>query len=85
MNDDDDLDNDPELAAIKARRIAELQRAYEAAQANLKRGHGDYNEITQDEFLSVTTKSKFVVVHFFHREFVRCKIIDKHLEVLCKV
>jgi len=30
------------------------------------------------------TKSKFAVVHFYHREFSRCKVVDHHLEILAK-
>lgn len=84
LQDDLDMDDDPELAAIKARRIAEIQRAFEAAQANRNRGHGDYTEIGQDDFLKTTTKSKYVVCAFFHKEFIRCKIVDKHVSLLCK-
>jgi len=34
-------------------------------------------EIAEDEFLPEVTKSKYVVCHFYHREFLRCKIMDK--------
>ena len=36
----------------------------------------------QDEFLPAVTASKYCVVHFYHEEFTRCKIIDKHLNYL---
>jgi Zn-dependent protease with chaperone function len=55
-----DFEDDPELAAIKARRIAELQAAYEQARANKNLGHGEYMDITQDEFLSTGMPKYFV-------------------------
>lgn len=30
------------------------------------------------------TKLKYTVVHFFHKDFNRCKIMDKHLKILCQ-
>lgn len=42
------------------------------------------SEIVEDEFLTEVTNSKLVVVHFYHRDFERCKIMDKHLRILCK-
>jgi len=49
---------------------------------NQAKGHGSMRLITQDEFLTEVTGSKFVAVHFFHREFERCKIMDHHLELI---
>jgi len=47
-------------------------------------GHGSYTEIKQDEFLPTVTKSKYCICHFYHPDFERCKIIDKHLSILSK-
>ena len=82
VKDVDDFGEDPELAAIKAKRMAELQKAFEDAQEKKAAGHGEYLDITQDEFLRQVTKSPYVICSFYHREFVRCKIMDKHLGVL---
>ena len=44
--------------------------------------HGVYSEIlVEKDFLQTTTKTPFVVVHFYHKDFKRCAIIDKHLAV----
>jgi hypothetical protein len=32
----------------------------------------------------ITTKTENVVCHFFHKDFERCKIVDKHLALLAK-
>jgi len=47
--------------------------------------HGAYTPATDEhQVLTHTTTSKFSVVHFFHKDFNRCKIIDSHLEVLAR-
>ena len=43
-------------------------------------GHGKYDEITEEDFLPTVTKIKFVIVHFYHKDFERCKIFDMHLK-----
>lgn len=41
-------------------------------------------QVQEGDFLEVVTAAPRVVCHFFHREFERCKIIDKHLTVLAR-
>lgn len=36
------------------------------------------------EFLNYVTKLKRTVVHFFHKDFQRCKIMEMHLKILCQ-
>ncbi len=44
-----------------------------------------YSELqTEKEFLAITTGTKRAVVHFFHRDFRRCDIIDKHLQIIAQ-
>lgn len=44
--------------------------------------HGLYTEVANEkEILKITTNAKLCVVHFFHKEFRRCQIMDKHLLV----
>ena len=48
-----------------------------------QREHGTYTEIpTEKEVLKITTSTKRCVVHFYHKEFRRCLIMDKHLKEL---
>ena len=79
-----DDENDPELALIKAKRMAEMQKEYAKTQEQRKKGHGDYVEVTQDEFLANVTKSTFTVCAFYHADFERCKIVDKHMSILAQ-
>ena len=45
--------------------------------------HGTYETVTQEkELMKITTSIKHVVVAFFHKDFRRCLIVDKHLEVV---
>lgn len=49
---------------------------------NLGKGHGQYREINQDEFLAEVTSSQRVICHFYHRDFQRCTIMDHHIAKL---
>jgi thioredoxin-like negative regulator of GroEL len=61
-----------------------MQKAHEEHQANLAKGHGQYLQIDESEFIKTMTGSHHVVCHFYHHDFDRCKIIDMHLARLCK-
>lgn len=78
------MDEDPELQKLHEERIAQLKSEREKRSAMAQQGHGEVTEITEGEFLDAVTKSELVVCHFFHRDFERCKIMDKHLQVLAK-
>ncbi|GMF29559.1 unnamed protein product [Phytophthora lilii] len=75
----DELDEDPELE-----RLRQLKQEFEEKQTLLAKGHGEFREITQDEFLKEVTGSPLVAVHFYHRDFERCKIMDMHLAKLAR-
>lgn len=47
-----------------------------------RQGHGSLEPVAEGDFLEIVTKTPLVVAHFFHQDFERCKIIDKHLQVL---
>lgn len=79
---EDDLDDDGAMAAFRARRLAELKRAHREESEQMAKGHGELRTILQDEFLPECTGSLWVVVHFFHKDFERCKIMDHHLKIL---
>eukprot|EP00899_Mesostigma_viride_P016762 jgi/Mesvir1/25087/Mv21553-RA.1 len=79
----DKLADDPELEKLHADRLAALKRETEKRMVMQRKGHGEYRQITEPDFLEEVTGSELVVCHFFHKEFSRCKIIDKHLSTLC--
>ncbi|KAL3920688.1 MAG: hypothetical protein SGILL_003129 [Bacillariaceae sp.] len=83
-SDDSDLeefdDDDAILAQIRQKRLAQLKNAHSKKNSLTAAGHGQVRRISQDEFLQECTSSKFVVVHFLHKEFERCKILSHHLK-----
>jgi hypothetical protein len=83
-DDDDDDENglDAEFKLIREKRMAQLKAQHQEKAENLSKGHGQYREISQDEFLPEVTGSRHVLVHFYHKDFMRCKIMDKHLAIL---
>ncbi len=80
----DDLLDDPELERLHEERLAQLQREQEKRVQMKAKGHGTYDLIEEGDFLEAVTKTELVVVHFFHKEFERCKIVDKHMKILAQ-
>jgi len=79
-SDDDFKDDDAILRRMKEEKLSKAQREHVEMQENIGKGHGQYTEIIETEFLPMVTGSKFVVCHFYHRDFERCKIVDMHLQ-----
>ncbi|KAL7528227.1 hypothetical protein ACHAXR_002336 [Thalassiosira sp. AJA248-18] len=76
-------DEDDALVAIRQARIAQLKQEQSQRAQNISLRHGSLRTISQDEFLpECTGSSKFVVVHFYHDDFERCKIMDFHLKII---
>eukprot|EP00879_Flechtneria_rotunda_P008051 GHRR01008434.1.p1 GENE.GHRR01008434.1~~GHRR01008434.1.p1 ORF type:complete len:223 (+),score=92.84 GHRR01008434.1:406-1074(+) len=80
----DELLDDPELEALHKDRIAAMKQEAERRAALQRQGHGSYSEVSEGEFLELVTKTENVVCHFYHRDFERCKIVDKHMDMLAK-
>ncbi|GJP41501.1 hypothetical protein CLOM_g1170 [Closterium sp. NIES-68] len=78
----DDLADDPELEKLHAERLQSMMAASRKRENLRKKGHGEYREITEEEFLPEVKSSEYVLCHFYHAEFPRCKIVDKHLAIL---
>lgn len=51
---------------------------------NMKRQeHGSYTEVANEkEFLKITTSTQKVICHFYHKDFRRCAIVDKHMQIV---
>ncbi|KAJ3156851.1 hypothetical protein HK101_001459 [Irineochytrium annulatum] len=78
-------DDDDMLANIREKRMKEIKSEMIKHQEMAGSSHGTYEEIhTEKEVLTVTTKTDKVIVHFFHKEFRRCQIMDKHLGTLAR-
>ena len=72
------------LSHAHLRALALLSLRYALEKQFHAQGHGEYREICEEEFLKEVCQSQWVVVHFHHREFFRCKIVDKHLKILAQ-
>eukprot|EP00929_Paragymnodinium_shiwhaense_P014138 TRINITY_DN122013_c0_g1_i1.p1 TRINITY_DN122013_c0_g1~~TRINITY_DN122013_c0_g1_i1.p1 ORF type:complete len:274 (-),score=102.28 TRINITY_DN122013_c0_g1_i1:201-1022(-) len=71
--------DDDDLEALRARRRQQMKEAQEKKQKYKQLGHGEYEEIVEEEFLKTVTSSERSVVHFYHRSFEKCKVMDMHL------
>jgi len=86
VGDDEESDDeaDYELRQIKEARLRQLKNAHREKLDNLGKGHGQFREIMQDEFIANVTSSPVVICMFFHRDFPRCTIMEHHLQKLAQ-
>ncbi|OQV17766.1 Thioredoxin domain-containing protein 9 [Hypsibius exemplaris] len=75
--------NEDDLEALRARRLAAIKSDNLKKQEWRANGHGVYTELADErEFFQATKKSNKIVCHFFRVTTPRCQIVDKHLEIL---
>lgn len=75
--DEDDFD------VLRQRRMDALKKSQQQKQEWMSNGHGKYTEVADEKgFFDACKKSKKVVCHFYRDSTFRCKIVDKHLELL---
>lgn len=78
----DHMDAD-EMEILRQKRLAALKKGQEQKREWLDKGHGIYTEIPgEKEFFQECKKSKKVVCHFYRESTFRCKIVDKHMNIL---
>merc|ERR1711988_1851674 len=77
-------DDDDSLEAMRARRREQMKAKHEKRLKYQGLGHGDYDEIEEEAFLKTVTASERAVVHFYHKQFEKCKIMDMHLRKCAK-
>jgi len=80
-NDLDEVDSEEEKIMHNQiqSRMDEAEKSREAQKARLARKYGECRDIVETEFLDIMIKHPKVVCHFYHDQFERCKIMDKHL------
>ena len=87
LDDLDEIDSEEERIMQqeieKRRKTAESKREGLAKKIKVER-YGNYTEIIETEFLDTMLKNDKVICHFYHKDFERCKIIDKHLDIIAK-
>lgn len=78
----DRLDSD-DIEAIRERRLKELKKQAEKREEWAHKGHGKYTEVADEkEFFEEAKAHERVVCHFSRDSTFRCKIIDKHLQII---
>jgi thiol-disulfide isomerase/thioredoxin len=83
-DEDNDADEDSELRMLREKRLRQIQGAQRQKLEDIGKGHGQYRNIVQDEFLHEVTNSMHTVCHFYHNDFEKCKVMDHHLQILAK-
>ena len=84
----DDLEEiDSEEERIMQKELEKMRKTAESKREELAKKikndkYGNYTEIIETEFLDTMLKNEKVVCHFYHKDFERCKIIDKHLRII---
>jgi len=78
------MDED-DLEVLRRRRMEMMKKQQEKKSEWRSAGHGEYSEIPEEkEFFNVTKGSDQCVIHFYREETFRCKIFDKHFNLLAK-
>ena len=82
---DDDLEKyDSEEEKIMKKEL-DRRKLYQDAlkeKEKEKKVFGEIRDIVETEFLDVMLKNKKVICHVYHKDFERCKIMDKHLQLI---
>lgn len=80
----DDEDDDDDLSRLRERRMLEMRKAQGRREELALRGHGEYREIYDEKaFFAEMKNTERMVCHFFRNNWP-CKVMDKHLGILCK-
>mgnify|MGYP001558972690 FL=1 len=82
-DDEEQGEDDDELEFLRERRMQAMRRMEQQRLEYAGKQHGTYREIAQDDFFNIVVREKGgsdrVAVHFYHKDFERCKIIDRHM------
>lgn len=78
----DNLDAD-DIDEIRRKRIQQLKNQAGKREEWIAKGHGKYDEIAEEkEFFEEAKNHERIVCHFYRDSTMRCKIVDKHLQIL---
>lgn len=79
-------DEDDELMELRRMRMQRMKVMQEKNAEYRSKQHGEYREISQDDFFNIVVREKGgsdrVCVHFFHKDFETCKVMDRRLSEL---
>lgn len=78
----DKMDED-DFEMLRQKRLEALKKSQLQKQEWISIGHGKYQEVADEkEFFDACKKSKKVICHFYRDSTFRCKVVDKHMELL---
>ncbi|KAJ1923172.1 hypothetical protein IWQ60_006051 [Tieghemiomyces parasiticus] len=81
----EELENDSGVAAYREQRLDALKQQMAELQHMRSNDHGQYTEIFEEKAaLDLMTSTDLCVLHFYHPDFRRCLIMDKHLQLLAR-
>merc|ERR1711977_747676 len=78
----DKLDED-DMDRLREKRLQALKKQQQKRQEWLRRGHGEYRDVDEKEFFAEMKKTERMVCHFYRNNWP-CKVMDKHLGILCQ-
>lgn len=77
-----EIENDAD-ATVRDRGLEQLKLEMQRAKEMRENAHGRYMEITNEkEAIRISANEPHCVIHFYHSNFRRCEIMDKHLAKL---
>ncbi|CAJ1028194.1 Phosducin/Thioredoxin, putative [Leishmania lindenbergi] len=86
--DAEDDDEDAELMELRRMRLQHMRTNQEKQAEWRSKQHGEYREISQDDFFNIVVREKGgserVCVHFYHKDFETCKVMDRYLSELSR-
>jgi len=79
------IDEDSAMSGFREQMREHLKRELQSVRTMREEDHGTYIEIkVEKEVIQTSAKEKACVVHFFHQDFRRCQIMDKHIDTISK-
>ncbi|KAH7343505.1 thioredoxin-like protein [Rhizoctonia solani] len=91
LSDDDDEDklfeelekDEFDMSGLREKRMEELKAQIAQVRDMRENEHGRLTEITDEkEVIKTSANESRCIIHFYHRDFRRCDIMNKHLEIL---
>lgn len=74
-----------DITTIRQNRLKEMKQESKRREEWMQIGHGKYEELKDEkEFFEEQKKSERFICHFYRESTFRCKIVDKHLDILAK-
>ncbi|XP_050532455.1 thioredoxin domain-containing protein 9 [Daktulosphaira vitifoliae] len=80
----DELDMDS-IENIREHRLQQMKKMIKMKEEWVAKGHGEYEELSDEKnFFEKSKLSPNMILHFYKDGSTRCKIVDHHLQILCK-